>query len=277
LRYSDAVAIAPPGSHRFRIEDLALLSPSTLALLLEQGPANPPLPEIAAALSSHPELAGLFPEGPARDRLCRLLSNSYSASEAGAAARRLVRGLFWTFVYELEPGLWDRLAACEQIQPDLVEALPIPPGRVLEVASGSGRLTLMLAQRARRLVAVEPSRALGRLLQRRLQHRRAAIVVAAHGHRLPVRGGWADLVVSSATFGPHPPLGGEPVLAELERCAAPGGMVALVGPEDPAWFEARGYHRRRFPPAPPPAYPPDLEAFFGPPSPPPSELLLKIV
>ena len=64
-------------------------------------------------------------------------------------------------------------------------------------------------------------------------------LIGGVGHRLPIVSDWADLVVSCATFGPHPPLGGEPVLAELERCLRPGGTLAMVGPEDPAWWRRR--------------------------------------
>jgi SAM-dependent methyltransferase len=98
-------------------------------------------------------------------------------------------------------------------------------------------------------------------------------VVAGVGHRLPIVSGWADLVVSCATFGPHPPLGGEPVLAELERCLRAGGTLAMVGPEEPAWWRERGFQLLVYP-EPEARFEPELEAFFGPPHP-PHRLLLK--
>jgi SAM-dependent methyltransferase len=183
-----------------------------------------------------------------------------------------VRGAFWYLAYELATDLWDRLAAAETIAPGLLADLPADGGCVLEVAAGGGRLTAVLAGRAAALVAVEPCPPLRRLLRRRLPR---VHVIAGVGHRLPVATGWADLVTSCATFGPDPPLGGEPVLAELERCARPGGVVALVGPERPDWWVERGYALSAYPVA-AVRLDADLEAFFGP-AHPPGHLLLKRV
>jgi ubiquinone/menaquinone biosynthesis C-methylase UbiE len=193
-------------------------------------------------------------------------------AEREAARERLVRGLFWFFVYELAPERWDQLAKAEPIHPGVAEALPADGANVLDVGAGSGRLTVELAARARSLLALEPSPPLRRLLAARLRDR--GHVVAAFADRIPLSDGWADLVTCCATLTPHAPLGGEDVLAELERCCRKGGTVALVGPEDQTWFEARGYTRLDFGPAPMPACEPELERFFGPRSP-PHELLLK--
>jgi SAM-dependent methyltransferase len=141
----------------------------------------------------------------------------------------------------------------------------------VEVAAGTGRLTCLLEARPGRVVAVEPAAALRALLRRRLPD---TLVTAGLGQALPLAAACADLVVSCASFGPDAPLGGERVLAELERCAAPGGAVALVGPEQPDWFAARGYTRITFP-AEHAAMPPDLVDFFGPRLQPPADLLLK--
>jgi SAM-dependent methyltransferase len=177
-----------------------------------------------------------------------------------------VRGLFWSLVYELAPERWDALAGVEPVHPAVLEALPCDGARVLEVAAGSGRLSQALAGRARVLLAVEPSRGLRAILARRLG--RQAQVAAAFAGALPVTDGWADLVTACASLGPHPPLGGMKVLAELERCCRRGGEVALVEPEDPAWFEARGYERIDFGAFRAPDCDPDVETFFGRRSPP---------
>lgn len=273
MRYSNAVEAAPPGSDSFQATDLARLSRTALGLLFEPGPSSPPLEDAAAALATYPEtlyrIASVLP--PARgERLLRLSQRPVPPEHRRAAARRLVRGAFWYLVYELAAELWDRLATGEPVAPGLLAELPADGARVLDVASGSGRLAAPLAQRAAALVAVEPSPPLRRLLHRRLPN---VCVVAGVGQHLPICSGWADLVVSSATFGPDPPLGGEAVRLELERCARDGGLVALVGPEEPEWWKAHGYHELAFP-APEALLDPDVEAFFGPPHP-PHRLLLK--
>jgi len=273
VRYAEAVAAAPPGSSRFRAADLARLGRTTLNLLFEPGPSSPPLEDVAAAVGGDHEalyaIASALP-APRGERLLRLGQRRVAPAERDTAALRLVRGSFWYLTYELAPELWDRLAAAEPVAPGLLADLPADGARVLEVAAGSGRLTAALAGRADTLIALEPCLPLRRLLRERHP---GVCVVAAVGHRLPIGSGWADLVVSCATFGPHPPLGGEQVVAELERCARPGGVIALISPEEPSWWQARGYEMRSYPP-PAVRLEADLEEFFGP-AHPPRRLLLK--
>jgi SAM-dependent methyltransferase len=275
VRFTEAVATAPPGSARFEAADLARLGRPTLRLLLTPGPSAPPLEDVAAALGERPRelfaVAAALP--PDRgERLLRLSQRPVPAGEREAAGRRLARGAFWYLAYELEPDLWDRLAGAEPIAPGLLADLPADDARVLEVAAGSGRLTVPLLRRAAWVLAVEPCPPLRARLRERLP---GVAVVAAAGHRLPCRSGWADLVVSCAAFGPDPPLGGDEVRRELERCARPGGTVALVSPEAPAWWREHGYAERLYP-EPPARLDPDVEAFFGP-AHPPCRLLYKRV
>ena len=255
MRYAEAVAAAPPGSQRFRASDLARLGRSTLSLLFAPGPAAPPLEEVAAALGDEPEalhaLAAALPP-PRGERLLRLSQRPVAPAEREKAGQRLVRGAFWHLAYELAPDLWDRLASSEPIAPDLLAALPADGARVLDVGAGTGRLSAALESRAACLVAIEPSPPLRRLLRERLP--------SAH-------------VAACGTFGPDPPTGGELVCAELERCARPGGTVALIAPESPKWWRSRGYSHSVFP-APEAQLDAEVFEFFGPPRP-PRHLLLK--
>ena len=265
---------APPGSASFEAEDIARLSRPSLRLAFEPGPAAPPLEDVAAALGrSRPELVTVAGQLPAArgERLLRLSQRPITDLERERSRTRLVAGLFWLLVYELRPDLWDRLARLEEISPDLLQALDCQGRLVVEVAAGTGRLSCFLAASASLLVAIEPVPSLRARLRQRLQGR--ACVVAAVGHRLPLADGAADLVVSCASFGPDFPIGGEPVVAELERVVRIGGRVAVVGPEQPGWWDERGYELHSFAP-PEPVAQPDLEAFFGPLHP-PSELALK--
>jgi hypothetical protein len=267
VRYSDAVAAAPLGSDRFEAADVARLGRHTLRALFAPGPSAPPLEDAAAALGGEQaallRVASALP--PARgERLLRLGQRPVAAEQRRAAGRRLVRGTFWLLTYELEPELWDDLASAEVISPELLADLPATGARVVDVAAGSGRLTRALAGPASALVAIEPCAPLRRLLRDRHP---SVLVAAGVGHELPLRDGWADLVVSCATFGPHPPLGGESVAAELERVARPGGLVALVSPEEPQWWEDRGYEMQTYP-EPTVELAPHLAAFFGPAHPP---------
>jgi len=178
------------------------------------------------------------------------------------AAERLRRALFWPMVYELEPELWDAVSQAEPIHPDVLAALEIDGRRVLEVAAGSGRLTVYLCSRAAELICVEPSAGLRRILATRCP---SANVRGGFFNALPIVDGWAELTVSCASIRPDPG-----VVQELERATAPGGVIALISPESPEWFVARGWERVGFdltdvvlPP-----HDPELETIVGPLDPP---------
>lgn len=266
MRYSEAVLAAPPGSAQFEPADVARLAPATLHRLFTPSPAAPPLEDVAAALGRRQ--AELFRVAaalePARgERLLRLSQRPVAGPEREAAGRRLVRGLFWTLVYELEPERWLALAEAEPIAPALLGELPAAGAHIVEAGAGAGRLTRHLMGVAAMVLAVEPCAQ----FRRRLRAETGAHVLGAVTQQLPVRSGWADLAVAGAAMSPDPPLGGPAALAEMERVVRPGGMVALVGPEAPAWFEARGYRRRDYP-APAIRPHPELVDYFGPLDPP---------
>ncbi len=227
MNYFEASAIAPPGASQFNLDDVRRLPPDVLAR------AGVPIADLEAA----------------------------GAGDASATAR-LVRGLFWHLVYELRPELWDKLAAAERIHPALLEAIPVPGGKILEVAAGSGRLTRHLVQRAEEIVAVEPCDSLRGILGQRLPE---VDVRAGSAERIPVDTAWADLTISCASLGPE-----LEVLAELERCTRPGGVIAYVSPETSSWFIEHGWHYREWDPSEVviPPHDPGLEGFFGPLHPP---------
>ena len=159
----------------------------------------------------------------------------------------------WELLYRVEPELYDRLVAGERLHPGIVAWLPERVERAVEVGAGSGRLTVDLAPRCGKLVAVEPAAAMRARLEERLKRLDLASgsgsveVVEGFFERLPVEDGWADLVVACSSFTTGPGHGGERGLAELFRVCAPGGVVALIWPDDPAWLVARGFQHVVFP------------------------------
>jgi hypothetical protein len=195
--YFQAASTAPPGWERYSIDDVARLPSQYLAAV--------PVGEREAAARGNTD-----------------------------ATQRLRRALFWPMVYELEPELWDAISQAEPIHPSILAKLEIDGRRVLEVAAGSGRLTVYLCPRASELICVEPSSGLRSLLVSRCRR----------------------------------------TVLELERATAPGGVLALISPESPDWFQARGWERLSFDPTDVIIQPhdPELEAIFGPLDP-PHELL----
>jgi len=227
--YFQAAAAAPPGWHRYNLDDVAQLPQEYLTTI--------PTGERERAARGDP-----------------------------AAGERLRRALFWPMVYELEPELWDAFSQVEPIHPGVLSKLEIDGRRVLEVAAGSGRLTVHLCPRAAELVCVEPSPGLRRILAGRCP---TADLRAGFFHALPIVDGWAELTVCCASMEPD----SEAVL-ELERATARGGALALISPENPDWFQAHAWERLSFDPSEVVIRPhdPELEAIFGPVDP-PHELL----
>ena len=229
MYYFQAASTAPPGWRRYSLDDIARLPGEYLAAI--------PAGEREAAVHGSAE-----------------------------AAQRLRRALFWPMVYELEPELWDAVSQAEPIHPGILAKLEIDGRRVLEVAAGSGRLTVYLCPKAAELVCVEPSAGLRRILMSRCP---SADIRAGFFDALPIVDGWAELAVACAGLKPDPS-----AVLELERATAPGGSLVLISPESPDWFEARGWERLSFDPADVAINPhdPELEAIFGPLDP-PHELL----
>lgn len=229
MDYFQAASTAPPGWQRYSLDDVARLPNEYLA--------GVPIPEREAAALGDSE-----------------------------AAERLRRALFWPMVYELEPELWDAVSQAEPIHPGILAKLEVEGQRVLEVAAGSGRLTVYLCPRAAELVCVEPSSGLRSILVSRCP---SADIRAGFAQALPIRDGWADVTVSCASIQPDPR-----VVLELERATGRDGVLVLISPESPDWFQARGWERLSFDPSDVVVKPHDaeLEAIFGPLDP-PHELL----
>lgn len=182
-----------------------------------------------------------------------------AAASEPLAIERVLRASFWTLVYHLEPHQWDGLAQVEPIASALVAALPRVQ-RALDVGAGSGRLTQHLARRAARVAAIEPSLGLLRLLRYRLPH---VLALAGWAESLPVRDGWSQLTAACGAFGPDPN-----VLNELERVTGEDGVIALINPEEPEWFEVRGWARHDVAPAQVKPHDRSIDDIFGPPDPP---------
>jgi SAM-dependent methyltransferase len=163
---------------------------------------------------------------------------------SGAGDPRTDPTLAWELLYRREPQLYDRLVRAERLHPEVLGWLPDDVERIAEVGAGTGRLTRELLHRARELVAVEPAEPLRDMLTRRLLRSDGscrAQVSAGFFDDLPLPDGWADLVVACSAFTPDAGHGGEDGLAEMERVCRPGGLVAIVWPNNIGWLAARGY------------------------------------
>jgi len=167
----------------------------------------------------------------------------------GAGDPRADLNLAWELLYRLEPELYERLVAAERIHPDVIGWLPDDVERIVEVAAGTGRLTLELVDRAREVVAIEPAAPLREILARKL-------AAGGHADRVRVTHGFfddlalpddcADMVIACSALTSAPGHGGAAGLAEMERVCRPGGRVVIVWPNDVAWLAEHGYLHMSF-------------------------------
>jgi ubiquinone/menaquinone biosynthesis C-methylase UbiE len=109
------------------------------------------------------------------------------------------------------------IAAEEPVMRAFLEG--IPPGRALDVATGTGRLARLLTSMGHRVVAVDGSPEMLRSAGTEL------LSAIADLRRLPFRDGSADLVTRGLALTHVRDLG--PPIAEMARVVRPGGSVLL--------------------------------------------------
>jgi SAM-dependent methyltransferase len=167
---------------------------------------------------------------------------------SGTGDPRTDISLAWELLYRLEPELYDRLVSAERLHPGVIGWLPDNVERIVEVAAGTGRLTMELVHRAREVVAIEPAAPLREILNRKLAPADHNCAQVTHGFfdNLPVTDDCADVVVACSALTPMPGHGGEAGLAEMERACRPGGCVVIVWPNEVRWLAAHGYRYVRF-------------------------------
>jgi SAM-dependent methyltransferase len=117
---------------------------------------------------------------------------------------------------------------------------------VLELGAGTGKLTRLLIPRFRRVVAVEPSEAMRRLL---VQLGAGAEVIAGSAEEIPRRSGSVDAVYAAEAFHKFE---AERALSEIERVLQPQAVLVLMwnlpaGPTEPSIAAAEELLRRRSP------------------------------
>lgn len=204
---------------------------------------------------------GLQPPGPLKARYSPGDLDVFTEQELsrflGVGWRSMVRdpgawdgvldALAWEFLYRVEPHLYERLISGEELHPSIIEWLP-NVGEAVEIGAGTGRWTLPLASKCERLIAVEPSGPLRKLLSSNLAEKQVNHVEAIHGFfdDLPLGTASAELVTSCSAFTPHDSHGGEVGLKEMERVCSSGGMIVLVSPTEKAWFIERGFRHVGF-------------------------------
>ncbi|MBB4577133.1 class I SAM-dependent methyltransferase [Rhizobium lentis] len=145
------------------------------------------------------------------------------------AASKILSIYFWEIVYQRFPESYDAFSACQEFP--FTELFPsnIFHGlRLAEVAAGSGKLTLHLANYAKEVVAIDPSEPLLRTLSLRSEDARNVCCKVGSFSAIPLPDASVDAVVSSMGFQISEERGGKSGLAEMLRVLRPRGEIRLV-------------------------------------------------
>jgi SAM-dependent methyltransferase len=113
--------------------------------------------------------------------------------------------------------------------PAVLDALPLgEDAEVLDVGAGTGKLTRMLAQRYRRVIAVEPLEGMRAILERVVP---SAESRPGSAEAIPLPDASVDGVFAGQAF--HW-FANDQAIAEIGRVLRPGGVLALIwnGPDD---------------------------------------------
>jgi len=177
-------------------------------------------------------------------RAFRAASTAAIGTRDVATAQRLVlERLRWPLVYWQRPDDYEELIAGERIPERVLDELGLDEAVVCDIGAGTGRFSLMAAQRARRVIAVDAVPALLRRLQQHASAARFDNIEIRRGSfaALPLEDASVDVAVACSSFTSTAPHGGDHALREAERIVRPGGCVGIIWPPDVSWLTTRGY------------------------------------
>lgn len=130
-------------------------------------------------------------------------------------------------------GNWDELrrlhSADEQVEAALAAALAAQPlGKVLDIGTGTGRMTELFAESAEHIVALDKSPAMLRVARARLQHLGGERIEMVQGDftSLPLPAASVDTVLFHQVL--HFAQDPAAALLEAARVTRPGGRIAIV-------------------------------------------------
>ncbi|HEY6378147.1 MAG TPA: class I SAM-dependent methyltransferase [Candidatus Dormibacteraeota bacterium] len=238
----------PPCAAALAVEELNALDDEALRVFLQPGEGGVDPAQLGIALHDHESdrlaarVARALPAAAA-DAFLQARAGSAFNRDMTRARRRVMGRLFWALLYWNHPDEYDELVSGETIHPALLERLDLGGCVVADLGCGSGRFALDAAPLAARVIAVDEVPALLRRLQAHLEERGIGNVEVRRGafDALPLEDACVDVAVACSSLTSRAPCGGEAALQEAIRVVRPGGLVAVIWPDEPLWFIDRGF------------------------------------
>ncbi len=163
--------------------------------------------------------------------LDRVMSKSPENPVSPEETRQAELGVLGTvedlLVYVIDPSIYDALKFNQWDSTELTSLVDFTGNTVIDVGAGPGRLTLVAAEKAAVVFAVEPVTNLRTYLKEKAHQNGLQNVFCVDGTitDIPFPEGFADVTMSGHVFGDLP----EEEFREMVRVTKPGGMVILMG------------------------------------------------
>jgi len=215
--------------------DVSQLSFNTL-LLLEQVqlswlPGWLPEPELQIALKANPVVEWYFRHKcpQINEWLNQVLAGAdstlYSAEEVRRAEIEILASMTDLIVYAVDPSIYDVQPFLNWDPNELLALTDFTGQTVIDVGAGTGKLTLLVAEKADVVFAVEPVTNLRNYLKQKARARNLNNIYPVDGliTDIPCPPQFADITMGGHVFGDDL----EAEYKELRRVTRPGGMIIL--------------------------------------------------
>jgi len=217
--------------------DVTQLSFNSLLLLervqLSWFPGWLPEQDLAIALQANPAVEWFMRHKcpDLNEWLDRVMSKSPEKPVSSEKARQAELAVLGTvedlLVYVIDPSIYDSLKFNQWDSVELTSLVNFSGKTVIDVGAGPGRLTLVAAEKAAVVFAVEPVENLRKYLKEKAHKNGLQNVFCVDGiiTDIPFPEGFADVTMNGHVFGDLP----EEEFREMMRVTKPGGMVIMMG------------------------------------------------
>lgn len=216
--------------------DVSSLSFNTLLLLervqLGWFPGWVPETELAIALEANPVVEWYMrykcPDlNDWLDKVMAKVKEDYALvpQETRQAEEAILKAINDLVVYAVDPAIYDAQPFLKWDSDELTSLVDFTGQTVIDVGAGTGRLTLLAAEKAHAVYAVEPVANLRRYLKAKARKQGWKHVFPVDGliTDIPFADGFAQVTMGGYVFGDRP----QEECREMMRVTEPGGMVIL--------------------------------------------------